>query len=153
MWLGASLLDRGVDVNAQADGFIAVNMAATMGQPEAVRFLIARGVAREVKNRYRGTSLGGALWGALNTSDNCNYVAVIGALLAAGARIEPGMVEWWENNEQHLVDIAFVDKPDRGVFRRRASTDRRPGSVWASTFRSALACLQNSYAGREIDPP
>jgi hypothetical protein len=42
MWLGASLLDRGVDVNAQADGFIAVNMAATMGQPEAVRFLIAR---------------------------------------------------------------------------------------------------------------
>jgi hypothetical protein len=30
MWLGASMLDRGVDVNAQADGFIAVNMAGTM---------------------------------------------------------------------------------------------------------------------------
>jgi ankyrin repeat protein len=90
------LLDHGVDVNVQADGFTAVNMAATMGQAEAVRFLIARGAALEIKNPYGGTSLGGALWGALNTSDKGDYVDVIGALLAAGARIEPGMAEWWK---------------------------------------------------------
>jgi hypothetical protein len=50
----------------------------------------------EIKNPYGGTSLGGALWGALNTPDNGDYVAVVGALLAAGARVEPGMAEWWE---------------------------------------------------------
>jgi hypothetical protein len=37
--VAAFLLDRGVDVNAQAAGFTAVNMAATMGQAETVRFL------------------------------------------------------------------------------------------------------------------
>jgi Ankyrin repeats (many copies) len=95
--VAAFLLDRGVDVNAQADGFTAVNMAATMGQAEAVRFLIARGAALEIRTPYDGTSLGGALWGGLNTSDNGDYVVVTGALLAARARIEPGMAEWWEN--------------------------------------------------------
>jgi ankyrin repeat protein len=94
--VAAFLLDRGVDVNAQADGFTAVNMAATMGQAEAVRFLISRGAALEIKNPYGGTSLGGALWGALNTPDKGDYVAVIGAVLAAGATIEPGMAEWWQ---------------------------------------------------------
>ncbi len=94
--VAAFLLDRGIDVNAQADGFTAVNMAATMGRAEAVRFFIARGAALDIRNSYGGTSLGGALWGALNTPDNGDYVAVIGALLAAGARIEPGMPEWWE---------------------------------------------------------
>jgi hypothetical protein len=89
------LIDHGVDVNVQADGFTAVNMAATMGQAAAVRFFIARGAALEIKNPYGGTSLGGALWGALNTSDKGDYVDVIGALLAAGARVEPGMAEWW----------------------------------------------------------
>jgi len=94
--VAAFLLDRGVDVNAQADGFTAVNMAATMGQAEAVQFFIARGAALEIKNSYGGTSLSGALWGALNTPDSGDYVAVIGSLLAAGARLEPGMTEWWK---------------------------------------------------------
>jgi hypothetical protein len=106
--MAAFLLDRGVDVNAQADGFTAVNMAATMGEAEAVRLLIARGAALEIKNRYGGTSLGGALWGALNTPDSGDYVAVIELLLAAGARIEPGMTEWWRQEASSAPTFARI---------------------------------------------
>jgi ankyrin repeat protein len=89
------LLDRGVDVDAQAGGFSGVNAAATGGRLDAVRLFLSRGASLETRNRYGGTSLGGALWGALNTPDHGDYVAVIEALLAAGARIETGMAEWW----------------------------------------------------------
>ncbi len=106
--VAAFLLDRGVDVNAQADGFTAVNMAATMGQAGAVRLLIARGASLEIKNPYGGTSLGGALWGALNTPDNGDYIAVIGALLAAGAHIEPGMAEWWKREASSVPAYAQI---------------------------------------------
>jgi hypothetical protein len=106
--VAAFLLDRGVDVNAQADGFTAVNMAATMGQAEVVRLLIAHGAALEIANPYGGTALGGALWGALNTHDSGDYVAVVGALLAAGARIEPRMAEWWRKEASSAPAYARV---------------------------------------------
>jgi hypothetical protein len=83
-------------------------MAATMGQAETVRFLTARGAALEITNPYGGTSLGGALWGALNTPDNGDYVAVIDALLAAGARIEPGIAEWWKNKASSAPAYARI---------------------------------------------
>ena len=60
-----------------------------------VRLFLARGASLETRNQYGGTSLGGALWGALNSPEQGNYVGVIDSLLAAGARIESGMTEWW----------------------------------------------------------
>ena len=57
----------------------------------------------ETVNHYGGTALSGALWGALNTPENGDYVAVIDSLLPAGARIDPGMTEWWKNEASTAV--------------------------------------------------
>jgi hypothetical protein len=90
------LLDRGVDVDAQAGGFSGVNAAATSGRLDTLRLFLARGAALETTNQYGGTSLSGALWGALNRPENGDYAAVIDSLLAAGARLDPEMTRWWK---------------------------------------------------------
>lgn len=102
------LLDRGVHVDAQAGGFSGVNAAATSGRADTVRLFLSRGASLETKNQYSGTSLSGALWGALNTPENGDYVAVIEALLAAGARIELGMTEWWKKEASSAPAYARI---------------------------------------------
>jgi len=102
------LLDRGVHVDAQAGGFSGVNAAATGGRADTVRLFLSRGASLETKNQYGGTSLGGALWGALNTPEDGDYVAVIDSLLAAGACIEPGMTEWWKKEASFAPTYARI---------------------------------------------
>jgi len=102
------LLDRGVDVDAQAGGFSGVNAAATGGRLDTVRLFLSRGASLETKTQYGGTSLSGALWGALNTPENGDYMAVIDALLAAGARIEPGMTGWWKKEASSAPAYARI---------------------------------------------
>ena len=65
-------------------------------------------LALETKNQYGGTSLSGALWGALNTPESGDYVAVIESLLAARARIEPGMTEWWKQEASSMPTYARI---------------------------------------------
>jgi hypothetical protein len=102
------LLDRGVDVDAQADGFSGVNAAATAGHADTVRLFLSRGPSLETKNQYGGTALGGALWGALNTPESGDYVAVIESLLAANARIAPGMTQWWKQEASSAPTYARI---------------------------------------------
>ncbi len=83
------LLDRGVHIDAQANGFSGVNAAATSGRAETVRLFLSRSASLEIKARTGGTALDGALWGALNTPEQGDYVTVIESLLAAGAHLDP----------------------------------------------------------------
>jgi ankyrin repeat protein len=83
------LLDKGVDLRAgENTGETALHMAAHRGQLEMIQLLLDRGAPLEVKNVYGGTVLGQATWSVMHGDPNIDFVPVIEALLAAGARIE-----------------------------------------------------------------
>jgi hypothetical protein len=82
------LLDKGVDPlagdNTGLNGF---HYAVWHGHLDIVKLLIERRVPLEVRNMYGGTVLGCALDGAVNRAV-ADHIAIIDALLAAGAKIE-----------------------------------------------------------------
>jgi Ankyrin repeats (3 copies) len=84
----AFLLDKGFDLAAHdADGQTGLHWAAMNGELATVRLLLARGAPLEVKNVYGGTVLGQTLWSAAHAADPDAYVAIVEALLAAGAKV------------------------------------------------------------------
>jgi ankyrin repeat protein len=89
------LLQKGVDIHTQADtGETALHWAVIGGQLEIIRLLLQRGASLEVNNAYDGTSLGQALWSAINGNPEIDYARVVETLLEAGARIEDGSLAW-----------------------------------------------------------
>ena len=83
------LLERFADPAAQdRAGMTALHMAVIGGYPEIVRMLLARNAPLEVVNRYGGTVLGQALWSAAHGGDQETYAEILGALIAAGAKLE-----------------------------------------------------------------
>jgi ankyrin repeat protein len=83
------LLDKDVDLRAGEDtGETALHLAAHRGQLEMIKLLVDRGAPLEVKNVYGGTVLGQATWSVMHGDPSIDFVPVIEALLAAGARIE-----------------------------------------------------------------
>ena len=89
------LLDRGVDLAAQADtGLTGLHWAVVGGQLDTIRLLIERGAPLELRNIYGGTVLGQALWASANGDAGIDYVPVIEALIQAGAVIEHGSLNW-----------------------------------------------------------
>jgi Ankyrin repeats (3 copies) len=82
------LFERGVDPlagdNTGLNGF---HYAVWHGHLDTVKLLIEREVALEVRNMYGGTVLGCAVDGAENRPV-ADHIAIIEALLAAGAKIE-----------------------------------------------------------------
>ena len=88
------LLDHGVDPAALANsGQTGLHYAAHSGQLETVKMLLARKAPLEVKNEYGGTVLGQALWSAFNEPHK-NHPAIVDALIAAGAQVEPEWNKW-----------------------------------------------------------
>ena len=82
------LLKQGVDPAAgDRTGSNAFHWAADRGQLVAVRLLIERKAPLEVKNMYGGTVLGATVWSALHET-RMHHIAIIEALIEAGARIE-----------------------------------------------------------------
>jgi hypothetical protein len=82
------LLKQGVDpVAGDKTGSNAVHWAADRGQLDTVRLLIERKAPLEVKNMYGGTVLGATVWSAIHET-RPNHLAIIEALIEAGARIE-----------------------------------------------------------------
>jgi len=91
------LLEKGVDPYAgMKTGLAGFHYAASSGRLEVIELLIERRVPMEVRNMYGGTVLGQALWSAVNeyTPD---HAAIIEALIDAGAIIEHGTLEWWND--------------------------------------------------------
>jgi hypothetical protein len=82
------LLDKGVDPlagdNTGLNGF---HYAASGGHLDVVKLLIERRVPLEITNMYGGTVLGQAVWSAINET-KVDHIAIIEALLEAGARVE-----------------------------------------------------------------
>ena len=84
----AFLLERGVDPLAgNHTGLNGFHYAASGGHLDVVKLMIERKVPLEVKNMYGGTVLGQAVWSAINET-RVDHVAIIEALLEAGAKVE-----------------------------------------------------------------
>jgi hypothetical protein len=97
------LLDRDVDPAAGIrTGLNGFHYAASSGRLEVVKLLIARKAPMEIRNMYGGTVLEQALWSAVNEHRE-SHGAIIEALIEAGAYIEPGTLEWW--NEQDVPSL------------------------------------------------
>jgi ankyrin repeat protein len=83
------LLDKGVDLRAgENTGQTALHLAAHRGQLEIIKLLLEDGASLEARNVYGGTVLGQATWSVMHGERSIDFVPVIEALLAAGARIE-----------------------------------------------------------------
>lgn len=102
------LLDKGVDPKTgDKTGLTALHWAANRGHLDAVNLLIEHGAPLETRNMYDGTVLGQTLWSAANEPRD-GQADCVERLIGAGAVIEPGTIEWW--NEQ---DIASAEIKDR----------------------------------------
>lgn len=83
------LLNRGVGLRAgEKTNQTGLHWAVIGGALETVNLLLKRGAPLEAKNVYGGTVLGQATWCVINGERSVDYVPIISALLAAGARIE-----------------------------------------------------------------
>ena len=92
------LLDNGVDPYAGMRTWLAgPHWAASSGRLETVKMLLKKGIPLEIENKYGGTVLGQALWSAVN-EHNDHHAEIIEDLIAAGAHVWPGTLDWW--NEQ-----------------------------------------------------
>jgi ankyrin repeat protein len=91
------LLEKGADVHGQADsGQTGLHWAVIGGHLSTIKLLLERRAPLEEINAHGGTVLSQALWSFLNGDPEVDYVPIIETLLAAGARIEPGSLQWLE---------------------------------------------------------
>ena len=82
------LLKQGIAPSGGAGtGLNAIHWAANRGQLRAVLLLVRHGVPLESRSMYGGTALGTAVWSAIN-EPRADHLAIIEALLAAGARVQ-----------------------------------------------------------------
>jgi hypothetical protein len=94
------LLGNGVDLAApRGGGQTALHWAVIGGNLETVKLLLRRNAPLELKNVYGGTVLGQTLWAAAHGGDPDAYIAILEALVAAGAKIP----------ERHVPVNARVD--------------------------------------------
>ncbi|NOT48579.1 MAG: ankyrin repeat domain-containing protein, partial [Acidobacteria bacterium] len=93
------LLDNNVDPLAGTKtGLNGFHYAASSGNLAVIKLLIERGVSMEIENMYGGTVLGQAVWSAV-FEQKASHADIISELVAAGAVIEPGTLEWWEQQD------------------------------------------------------
>jgi hypothetical protein len=82
------LLAKGVDLAAQSgDGQTGLHWAVIGGHRETVKLLLRHNAPLEVKNMYGGTVVDQALWSAAHGGDADVYIAILEALVDAGAKI------------------------------------------------------------------
>jgi ankyrin repeat protein len=98
----ADFLLNTVDLATQGDtGLTGLHWAVVGGQLETIRMLLKRGASLEARNVYGATVLGQALWSAFNGEPGVDYIPIIETLIAAGARIEDGSLDWLARQEGH----------------------------------------------------
>lgn len=90
------LLDNGVDPYAgMKTGLSGPHYAVSVGHVDTVRMLLDRKIPLEVENMYGGTLFGQVMWSAVN-EHSPGHPAIAKALIEAGAVVDPGYNEWWE---------------------------------------------------------
>jgi hypothetical protein len=114
------LLDRGVDPQkSDKTGMPGFHSAASRGHVDTVEMLISRNVPMEQVNMYGGTVLGQTLWSAVNEPHD-GQAEAIKLLIEAGAKVEPGTLDWWE---QQPIRPADVKKNVANALRADLSSD------------------------------
>lgn len=114
------LIDQGVEPYAGMKTWLAgPHYAVSGGHIDTVKMLIIKQIPLEVRNGYGGTLLGQALWSAVNEHKN-SHAEVIELLLDAGAVIELGTLEWW--NEQPVPSITTKERVAKAL--RNATINR-----------------------------
>ena len=94
------LLPYGADLTDQADtSETALHWAVISGDVTIIRLLLEHGAPLEDLNAYGGTALGQAEWSFANGDPAVDYVPVFETLLAAGARIQDGVLAWLDEQE------------------------------------------------------
>jgi Ankyrin repeats (3 copies) len=82
------LLEKDADLATDSgDGQTALHWAVIGGHLHTVKLLLRHNPPLEVKNMYGGTVLSQALWSAAHGGDPDTYIAILEALVAAGAKI------------------------------------------------------------------
>lgn len=82
------LLGKGADLTAhRGDGQTGLHWAVIGGHLETVKLLLRSKAPLEVKNTYGGTVLDQTLWYAAHGGDPDAYIAILEALVAAGAKV------------------------------------------------------------------
>ncbi len=82
------LLERDADLATESgDGQTALHRAVIGGHLHTVKLLLRHNPSLEVKNMFGGTVLSQALWSAAHGGDPDTYIAILEALVAAGAKI------------------------------------------------------------------
>ncbi len=82
-----------MDLAAQSgDGQTGLHWAVIGGHLDTVKLLLRHNAQLEVKNIYGGTALGQTLWSAAHGGDSDVYIAILEALVAAGAKVPEGHV-------------------------------------------------------------
>jgi len=90
------LLDHGADLRDQAEtSETGLHWAVVGCQLPVVQFLLKRGAPLEELNAFGGTALGQAGWCFENTPA-LDFYPIFEALLAAGAEVEDGWLQWLE---------------------------------------------------------
>lgn len=99
------LMARGIDPATQVDGMNGLHRAMIGGHANTIRLLIDKKVPLEDRNMYGGTALGAGLWAAIHSEGVYRWpkagddLANIELLLKAGAAIEPGTLQWLEQEK------------------------------------------------------
>ncbi len=120
------LLEKGADIRGQADsGQTGLHWAVVGGQLSTIRLLLDRGTPLEELNAYGGTPLGQALWSFLNGDPDVDYAPIAETLLAAGARIGAGSLQWLEKEwaAKHAGRPAAAKLRIAELLRRYGSSD------------------------------
>ena len=82
------LIENSADLAAHArDGQTGLHLAAMGVHSDTMYVLLKRNAPLEAENVYGGTVLGQTLWSAAHDPDPDRYIAVLDALVAAGARV------------------------------------------------------------------
>jgi len=105
----AFLLERGAAIEAaDAHGQTGLHHAVIGGHPGTVRVLLGFHPPLDAVNSYGGTPLGQALWSAAHGGDAAAYVAILEALVGAGAKlperhvpVNPEIDRWLEERGSH----------------------------------------------------
>ena len=103
------LLAKGVDLAEHSgDGQTAAHYAVIGGHLDTLKLLLRSNPPLEAKNMYGGTVLGQALWSAAHGGDPEVYIAILEALIAAGAEVperhvpvNPRVDSWLEEYGSH----------------------------------------------------
>jgi Ankyrin repeats (many copies) len=121
------LIRRGANMtDTTRDGQTPAHMAVIGGHIQTLKMLLAHRAPLEQQNAYGGTVLGQALWSAAHGGDADRYIAMIDALLVAGAKLPDRHVPINAKVDAFLLDKGSRPEPQWHWLGENPSAPRAP---------------------------